>query len=395
MKQPVTGSFELIKNLNTAVILNAIRDHELVSRADIARESGLTPATVSNLTAELLELGLIVEQQRGESSGGRKPVLLSISKTACYVAAVHISPNYVEAAVTDIDANILWSARRPFFHGIGPEKAMQYGSELVRLAQTHVPVGRKLSGVGVCVHGLVRSEDGVSVFAPNLGWENVAVGSMLQKATGLPVSVENDVRAMALAESWCGTARKNSDFVYLYVAEGIGGSIVVNNELFKGAGGFAGEFGHITIEPEGPLCSCGNRGCLQALASDTRVAQNYCLRRGVAPDSLTYDDVIAAAKQGDTTAADEILKSVRYLGIALGNIINDLSPSLIILNGSILRLGSVVMPALKEAVRQRGLKKGNGAVSIVFSGLGPSAPLRGAASCAIGEIFRSPRRYLA
>lgn len=391
---PVTGSFELIKNLNTSCILNVIREREPISRADVARETGLTPATVSNITAELIDLGIVYETERGRSNGGRKPVLLKIRSDVCYFCAVHISSQFVEAAVTDIDAGIVWKSSRSFPRGIGPTQAMNSAISLVQEALRNVPKGKKAAAIGVCVHGLVLSEEGILVYAPNLGWENVPVADLLQTEFGLPVFMENDVRAMALAESWCGLAHDGADFVYLFIGSGIGGSIMLNNHLYKGNGGFAGEFGHSTIEPDGPLCECGNRGCLQALASDNVVLKNYCRRSGRDESCTKYEDVIAAARKGDEDALGEILKSVRYIGIEVGNIISAFSPTLIIVNGGIAKLGNTVMIELDDVIRKRSMKYTHNRTRLLFSCLGESAPLRGAASCAIREMFEHPRKFL-
>lgn len=395
MQQPLTGSFELIKNINTACILNMIRVKDLISRADIARGSGLTPATVSNITSELIELGLVLEMDRGQSSGGRKPILLSINKTACYFGGIHIGSTMIEAAVSNVSAEILSECRMPF-EGSSPEDAVSLGMRLLGQAKEKAGVF-VLSGIGVCTHGLVRSEDGLIAFAPNFGWSKVKIGDMFFKASGLPVFVENDVRAMALAESWCGFACGVKDYVYLYIGPGIGGGIVSNNELYKGRGGFAGEFGHATIEPDGPLCTCGNRGCLQALASETVVLDRYRQRKKnmhITPNCKDYTGLLHAAKDGDSDAVEEILRSVRYIGIEVGNIINTLSPQLIVINGQITQLGDIVMPALKEEISRHCLSYSDADTKIVFSPLHDMAPIKGAETCVIRQMFESPKKFL-
>lgn len=393
MQQPVTGSFELIKNINTACILNKIREKELVSRAEIARSTGLTPATVSNITAELIELGLVRETERGESSGGRKPVLLQICADSCYCAGVHIGSDILETAFTDIEARILWREKQPLDKNVTPGEAMKSVIGLIRKAQAELP-SKKMAGIGVCVHGLVRSEEGVSVYAPNLGWENVGIGEILQKEFGVPVYVENDVRAMTLAESWCGLARNVSDYVYLYIGAGIGGSIVMNNELYKGNGGYAGEFGHSTMEPDGPLCTCGNRGCLQALASEGTIVANYRRRKGGSAGPIEFSEVLRKAAQGDEDAVAEIRRSARYIGIELGNIINSLSPSLIVINGTITKLGKPLMDVIEDEVLHRGMINTHNSTRVLFSRLSDSAPLKGAAACIIKRLFEYPRKFL-
>jgi predicted NBD/HSP70 family sugar kinase len=397
MKQPTTGSFELIKNLNTACILNSIRISGQISRADIARGTGLTPATVSNITAEIMELGLIKEMERGESNGGRKPVLISINKTACYFGAIHIGSNEVEAAVADVSASLIVRKSAPIGLGVSPEDTVTLGLQLLEAIRIVAGV-KAFAGIGICTHGLVRSSEGVMVFAPNLGWSNVRIGGMVATATGLPVFVENDVRAMALAESWCGFAHGVKDYVYLYIGPGIGGGIIDGNELYKGPCGFAGEFGHVTIDPEGPVCSCGNRGCLQALASETAVLNQYIkhkkLQGETVPENFDFAGVLRAAKLGDEAAREEILKSVRYIGIEVGNIINTLSPSLIVINGRLTEFSDAVMSTLGKEIGRHCMRSSQDSAKIAFSTLGEEAPIRGAATCVIRQMFESPKTFL-
>jgi predicted NBD/HSP70 family sugar kinase len=395
MQQPLTGSFELIKNINTACILNMIREKGSISRADIARGTGLTPATVSNITAELISINLIKEMDRGESSGGRKPVLISINKTACYVGGIHIGSTAIEAAVSNVSAEILGSARAPI-ESASPQEAVKLGLQLLEQAKVKAGV-KDLAGIGVCTHGLVRSDEGLLVFAPNLGWSNIKMGDMFAEASGLPVFMENDVRAMALAESWCGLAFGVKDYIYLYIGPGIGGSIISGNELFKGQGGFAGEFGHAAIEPDGPLCSCGNRGCLQALASEKAVFESYKKRRAANNLPLNcknYEGLLYIAKDGDKDALEEILRSIRYIGIEVGNIINALSPLLIVINGHLTKISEITMPALKKETSSHCLKYSDIDTKIVFSSLRDEAPIKGAATCVIRQMFESPKKFL-
>jgi Transcriptional regulator/sugar kinase len=395
MQQPQTGSFELIKNMNTACILNTIRVRESISRADIARVTGLTPATVSNITAELIDLSLVRETERGESSGGRKPVLLSINKAACFFGGIHIGSTMLETAVSNVEAEILGEERAPI-EGLSPDETVALGLQLLEKAKRKAGV-EAISGVGICTHGLVRSEEGLLVFAPNLGWSNVPLGDMVHEACGLPVYVENDVRAMALAESWCGLAFGVKDYIYLYIGPGIGGSIVSDNEIYKGPSGFAGEFGHETIDPEGPVCSCGNRGCLQALASETAVFNHYAARKKeqkITPNCGNYTELIEAAAAGDSDAEEEILRSVRYIGIEIGNITNALSPTLIVMNGQFARLSKTVMPRLKEEAENHHLNRTGAETRLVFSTLQDKASIKGAATCVIRQMFASPKKFL-
>jgi predicted NBD/HSP70 family sugar kinase len=393
-KFPTTGSFELIKNLNTSCILEGVRQSGLISRADIARQTGLTPATVSNITAELLELGLIAEAHRGISSGGRKPVMLSICPKVCYFAGVHISSDLLEVALADVEAEIICQEKVLICKPAKHEEVLEQAIELIKKLVTLKNIG-PISGVGVSVHGLVNREEGLSVFAPNLGWENVHIGDIFKNAFNVPIVVENDVRAMTLAENWCGFARNEKDYIYLYIGSGIGGSIVINNEIYEGFGGYAGEFGHNTIVPDGPLCSCGNRGCLQAMASETTVRNRFIAKNKDSQCSAyNFADILAAAMSGNNLAREEILQSAQYIGIEVGNIINIFSPSLIVINGRISSLGSIVLDEINEVVRSRVLKYSQNCTRIVFSLLGDKASIKGAAACIIRQLFANPREFL-
>lgn len=395
MDQLLTGSFELIKNLNTACILNTIRVEKMISRAEIARATGLTPATVSNITSELIDLGLIEETERGESSGGRKPVLISIKKNTCYFGGLCLSSDSIKAAVCDIDAEILGEYSAPI-GGASPDDVVKLGMKLLNRAKVQAGID-KLIGIGISTHGLVNSDEGMLVFAPNLGWTDIKIGEMFAKASGMPVFIENDVKAMALAESWCGLARGTGDFVYLYIGPGIGGSIVNNNEIYKGQGAFAGEFGHITIEPDGPLCSCGNHGCLQALASESAMVERYKKKKEEQQIKTRIDsfaELLESAKNGDSDAHEAILVSVRYIGIEVGNIINALSPKLIVINGGITELSKMIMPVLNDEIKKRCLKYSAKDIKISVSMLGSEAAIKGAATCVIKKMFESPRKFL-
>lgn len=394
MKPVVTGSLELIKKINTSCILEALRENSLISRADIARNTGLTPATVSNIISELMELNLIVEIERGESSGGRRPVMLAINQKACYFIGAHISSVKLEVAVVDVGANIVWHEKQMLPHAISQSDALDRLLHLISQAREQWS-SSKIVGIGVCCDGLVASKEGLLVFSPNLGWENVRIGELLSNRFRLPVFVENDVQAMTLSESWCGIAQNVKDYVYLYIGPGIGGSVVINGELFKGGSGFAGEFGHNTIVPDGPLCPCGNSGCLQALASEQTMLRNFIEKKNDTKyASYTFAAMLRDARAGDTIALMEIQKSARYIGIAVDNIIKAFSPTLLIINGTITSLGKPIMTVIDGEVRRRSLGQIQNRTRIVFSTLGDNAQIKGAGACAIREMFASPKKFL-
>jgi predicted NBD/HSP70 family sugar kinase len=296
--------------------------------------------------------------------------------------------------IVNVEGHIIWSKKWLHAAEASHTEVLRQTAALINEGVKSAGIA-KLSGIGICIHGLVKSEDGLLVFGPNLAWENVRIGDTFENEFHVSVIVENDVRAMTLAENWCGVARGIDDYVCLYIGPGIGGSIVIGGELYRGCGGFAGEFGHNTIKPDGPLCTCGNRGCLQAVASESTVLSNFLIRKNDARYArFAYEDVVRLAKQGDPVAVDEILKSAQYIGIEIGNIINSLGPPLVVLSGSFTSLGGMVMSVIDDEVRHRGLKYAQTNTRILFSSLGEKAFIKGAAACITREMFGSPKKFL-
>jgi len=399
-KQVVAGSFSLIKKINTSLILNTIRERGTISRAEIAKLTGLTPATVTNITAELIRYDLVLEAERGESSGGRKPVMLKINSDGYYVIGLNICSNEVELIVSNLNADIIFEDRFYINRFIPSDNVLNtIIHKLKRWIQKNAD--KKILGIGVGVHGLVSSQKGVSIFAPNLGWENVPIKSMLEEGLGLPVFIDNDVRTMTLGESWFGSARDISNFVFIYVGYGIGGSIVINNQLYKGITEGAGEIGHTTIEINGPRCSCGNHGCLQALASEQALMQRAeeKLKQGShskikelqGDQTLTPETIYKAAAQDDSIAVELVKEQAKYLGVGIANLINTFNPASIVINGNLAKLSSIVMEIVHNEVQQRSMKFLQNSVNIIFSDLGEKAALKGAVALVLSEIFNNPQ----
>lgn len=389
MERQETGSFSLMKNINMALILKIIRENDNISRAHVAKISGLTPATVTNLTYELIGMNLIEEAERGISRGGRKPVMLRMRKDVFAVAGVYIGSKIIQIVLTDLDANVLKKEQITRLHGLTQEDALARVVGIIKklIGETEL----KVIGIGVGFHGLVKRGEGIAVFAPNLGWENVRVQDILESEFHVPVVVDNDVRAMTVGERYVGMAKHNEDFILLYVGSGIGGSIVMNNNLYAGATGLAGEFGHTTVLPDGPLCTCGNRGCLQALASEGAIVENY--RQLVGSEvQMDFEYVLQKALSGEREAVKAISDSAHYIGIAVANLINIFNPSLVIISGNIARLGSMVMAILNEEVNQRCMEYTQNSTRIVFADNKNEAFLRGAASLVISELLQNPTR---
>ncbi|MGC5324344.1 ROK family transcriptional regulator [Brevibacillus sp. SYSU BS000544] len=400
-KSMQTGSFQWMKSLNKSIILNIIRLHGPISRAEIAKLTELTPPTVTNIANELLEENWILESERGESSGGRKPILLRLNAEAFHVVGVYAGAKKIRAVAATVDGSIM--AEQEVLVGKGPTEAeyLRMLKELIRqVMQDSKAEQSSFLGIGVGMHGLVDPIQGISIFAPNIPLRNVKIKEVLETKFSLPVEVDNDVRALALGESWFGQGQGLSHFVCVNVGTGIGAGIILDGRLYQGASFTAGEIGHTTIDLHGPQCSCGNTGCLEALASgpsmEARVeraiasGEQSILHKpgsGADPVKVTGEEIFRAAVAGDQLAIRVMEETGTYLGVGIANLINSFNPSCIILSGGVFRANDYVLDSLRRTVQERALQTPTNALQIVTSELGKNAMAIGAFTLLLAKIF--------
>lgn len=253
------GSKQLIREINQALVLNAIRTHGALSRTDIAQQTGLSLPTISDITAELIETKLLYERSTGVSTGGRKPVLLALNAQAGYAIGIKLTEETLTAVLTDLDATII-ARQSALIPGHTPE---QISATIAAVVHTLVPAaqGRPIFGVGVGMAGVIDRNRNLVRHATYFGWRNLPFAQILERQLDLPVIVDNDVNALTTAEQWFGSGRGVSDFLVISLGRGVGLGMVLDGRLYRGSRGGAGEFGHITIVQDGPLCDCGKRGC--------------------------------------------------------------------------------------------------------------------------------------
>ena len=268
------GSFELMRKMNQQMILEIIHREVSISRAKIAEMTGLTPATVSNIVRGFMEMNLVKETRRGESSGGRRPILLELNPTGAYIIGLEWGIAEVKAVMLDLKSQIIKTESIEVTES-SPEYFINTTVETIAAFSKAVTRPERIFGVGIGMHGLVDPERGVSLYAPHFGWEDIPFKERLSERLNLPVFLDNDVRAMAMAEKWSGYGERIDDFIFINTGVGIGSGIVLNKELYYGRDWSAGEFGHMTIVENGHLCSCGNHGCLEALISLSRLVSEY------------------------------------------------------------------------------------------------------------------------
>ncbi len=386
------GSFSLMKRMNTALILNLIRERGTISRIDLAKETGLTAATVTNLTAELIENKLVEEFNTGASTGGRKPILLKINSGEFCIASASISPDKVEFAVSDFCAKIIFYKHHKIDKTSTPERCVEFIIKSLEKFSKENPT--RVIGIGVGIHGIVDSVEGVSVYAPNLNWRNVNIKDLIAEHTDIPVFVDNDVRLMALAEMWFGTSKNADNFVFLYVGRGVGSAIVINKTLLRGSGDAAGEIGHTVIDIDGPKCECGKRGCLQAFTNEAAMLSylgDNLDKTSILNENSTCDDIVDAYLNNSDEAARIVLdKEIKYLSLGISNIINVFNPSLVVLSSEIKDFDIAVGSRLSGEVDKLSVANGASICNIGYSSLGTRALLNGCAALVLSSVYENP-----
>ena len=400
MDNMIRGSFDLLKQLNVSMILQCIRKHGSISRAELAKRTGLTPASVSKITKELMKRGFIYESGMGKSNGGRPPILLDLNAQAGYIIGVNLGPEFLEVVVTDLEAEILTSVGEKL-ENLSKDYVLDELYELIRQVMAKSEIEQDdFIGIGMAVHGLVNNKTGVSIFAPHYHWENVKIKELIEAEFGLPVFIDNDVRAMALGESWFGAAQNNDNFIVINISNGVGAGIVINGELYSGSSYSAGEIGHMVVDNSGPKCSCGNYGCLESLVSDLRLINKAqkLIKQGVETKiielannnlaEITVEIICQAANKGDETAQHLLKEAGRYLGIAISYLLNILNPELVVIVGGVIKAEDYVFKSIKEIINNKALKLSAKSVSLLSTNLAEKAATIGGATLVLEELFK-------
>ena len=344
-----------IRNINQTVLLHLIRERQPISRVDIARITGLRPGTISAIVNRLIRKGVIFEGAEGPSSGGRKPTYLNINAENAYVLAIDIGVRDTAYAVSDFNGRIL-KQKNLITEGDPGEFIDRLAENIQKLIRSDY--GRvNFAGVGVSVPGLVKRETGEVAVSPNLGWRDLPLRALLESKLGLPVYVENDANAAAFSELWYGPLDeiKVKTLLYILVVDGLGCGLIINGELHVGSKVGMGGFGHMCIEPNGELCSCGRKGCWETLASESATVARYhrlmSNRDGSITTSIT--DIIAQANRGEEKATAALTATAEYLGEGIASLAHGLSPETIVIGGEIAAAWNILGPIIHERLKSQ------------------------------------------
>jgi N-acetylglucosamine repressor len=396
MNKPRRGDRDLIKAMNRNLILNILRRQGPLSRTQLTEISGLSVGAISQITSDLLDESWIIEIGEGDYTGGRRQMMLRLNPTAGYVVGLKLMENRIVGAVADLEATVLkyFESRATSDHT--PTVVSAALAQAVERALDDVDIPReKVLGVGIGLAGVIDCEAGIVRYSPFFQWKDVPLADLLAMRLNLPVHLENDVNTLTITEQLFGPGHDVADFAVVTVGRGIGMGIVVNYQLYQGTHGGAGELGHITIDPNGPVCKCGKRGCLEALAADPAVlrAVEMALAKGAHSSIVlppTMEEVTQAAEQGDSLAQETLARAGYYLGMGLAVVINMLCPALIIVSGEGVAAGDHRLQPMFEAMREHTFNGLLDNVQIMVKPTDDQTWARGAAGLVVGKVFESP-----
>lgn len=387
LKKANVARSNTIRDINRQIVLNYVRERGPISRAEIAHETALQRSTVSLIVEELRVEGLI-EEVSGESTGGRPPILLSLRTADAVAIGVDIGTNRTIVATSDLAGRVLQEESFETFHD-----ADETTSKIIELTRKLIRRSNEtIEGIGVSLPGLVHP-DGSELFVPTFNWRDLPLAKELNAATGLPVTMDNDANAAALAELWFGRPeiREVRDFILVLVEDGVGTGIVFDGQVYRGENGAAGEFGHMTIGQGAPVaCASGSRECWEAFASERSALARYKnLTHGLNGNAdVTFSNLIDSALQGEGPARQALKETASYLGIGIANLIRGLAPEAVIVGGPIVRAWPVIADDIRTTVETT-ICRGLPSTHIMASTLGPEPTLMGALSLVLASKFAS------
>jgi predicted NBD/HSP70 family sugar kinase len=386
LRKAQAARLNTIRDINRQIVLNYVREREPISRAEIARETNLQRSTISAIVEDLKMEGLVEEIGEGESTGGRRPTLLRLRTAGAMALGVAITPTRTTVATSDLAGRVV--EREEFLTDPDSQQTLNHVIDLVRkFSGRHKGA---IEAVGVSLPGLVNPANGDALYVPYFKWRDLPVSKVISTAVGLPVVIDNDANAVALAELWFGRPEVSDarDFILVLVAEGVGTGIIFDGQVYRGESGAAGEFGHMIIGTNAPVpCSCGNRDCWEAFSSERAALARYLELSGAENSApLGFRELVDRALGGELHAKEALVETAHYLGVGISNLVVGFSPEAVVVGGEIARAWPLVQPALTETI-EHSVRRGLPSARILPSTLGEDPTLRGALSLVLAGKF--------
>lgn len=387
MQRVKPGSKRLIREINEALILDAVRTHGQRARHDIAADTGLSAPTVSGITADLIDRDLLYEHSTGESAGGRRPVMLALNADAGYVIGVKVTETAVIAVLADLEATVVHRRRRKL-RGTDVGHVVKLIGEITNDLRAKVP-NAPIYGLGVGTAGVVDSINGIVHHGTYAHWRDIPLGDLLHQQTGLPTIVENDVNALAVNEHWFGAGKGVANLLVVSLGRGIGLGLILDGRLYRGASGGAGEFGHVKIADNTTPCACGATGCLEANVADP--ALEYQLQQ-IDGTTITVAEAAEGARAGNDEYRAVFTDAGIHLGRAIANLVNVLNPELIVLSGEGSHAADLMIDTLAATLRAHTFNGLTDDATLVVEPWDDEAWAQGAASLVLAEVFQPSLR---
>ena len=407
-RRPATGEarsrYSVVENrVQAGIMAHVHAEARPVSRAELTVVSGSSRGKISSEVARLIEVGLLVEDGLAESDGGRRSSLLGIPRSAGLIAAVDIGATSIDVALTTLGSEILAHRDEPTDVRFGPQPVLERVKELIsELLEERDASPRDILAVGVGVPGPVEQSSGLLTVPPIMpGWDRFPIRDFFVGEYAAPVFVDNDVNVMAVGEHWGGVGKGVDDMIFVKIGTGIGSGIIIGGRLHRGIQGCAGDLGHVSVDPNGPVCTCGNQGCLEAMAAAPAMVleAERCIREGNSTvlaevlreqGEITARDIGEAARRSDYCASTVIRRTGRLIGQTLSAIVSMLNPSLVIIGGGVSHIGNALLAEIRSSVYQRSLPLATRNLPVVMSELDGVAGVTGASVMAAEGVLKAP-----
>lgn len=353
MRTTQTASNTLIKKINKSLVFETIKLKGPISRAEVAKQRGLNKATVSKMVTELIEESFVKEMGEGQSTGGRKPIMLYFNQNAGYSIGIDLGVNYITGILTDLNGNIIERTQINLF-STNFEKVLRNINKIIEnLKNSSPPSPYGIVGIGIGVPGQIN-QNGDILFAPNLDWHHINLREKIEKKHLIPVEVVNEANAGAHGEHMLGVGKNIKNQIYISIGIGIGTGIIINHNLYEGSFGTSGEMGHFSINAEGRKCSCGSKGCWELYASEGALL-SLALETNIIDNKQSFDlnVLLAKAKKGDSAVLKILEELGENIGYGLVNIINTFDPEIITIGNRIVQFQHWIAPPINKVLQER------------------------------------------
>jgi glucokinase-like ROK family protein len=398
-----TADQTLVREINLSLLLNTLRTSSPLSRAALAMRTGLNKTTVSRLVAELLDAQFVREVGYHDPGAGRPGILLELNPHAGCIIAAEIGVDFFTIILANFGAEILWRYHANTADCQDQQAILDRVIQALDDAKAECEQRQlTLLGIAIGLPGLVDVNAGTLIFAPNLGWYNLPIRELLEPRFHCPVFADNEAKMAALGEIYFGAARGCDNVLYIHAAVGLAGGFVSEERIQAGRMGFAGQFGHMTLDPEGPQCKCGNRGCWETFVSQNTVFRH--VREAVETgrpsllshltagqlDKLTMQLVTSGAELGDVVANEALQQMGEYLGIGIANLINANNPEMVVIGGTSAVAGKFLLPSIKRVISARALGWSANGVKLLVATNGADASVMGGIALVYQHVLNRP-----